>query len=196
MNEVNHRGWHNRGYLPHLDAGEAWQFITFRLADSLPRGVVESWKAELEEDGNRDRKLLEKVDDYLDRGHGSCVLKRPEISEYVENSFRHFDGDRYELSAWVVMPNHVHVLVKTTIEFPVGKVVGSWKMHTTRQINARLGEHGRLWQPDYFDRFIRNEQHFLRVVNYIEGNPVSAGLVGAPEDWRFSSACARKNGTP
>jgi len=95
---------------------------------------------------------------------------------------------RYHLLAWVVMPNHVHVLIEVIQGYPLGDVIHSWKSFTAKQANKILGKTGAFWQRDYFDRFIRDEAHFANVVNYIHHNPVKAGLVRRAEDWPFSSA--------
>ncbi|HHQ48865.1 MAG TPA: transposase, partial [Acidobacteria bacterium] len=105
------RGWFSRGYLPHVDAEGTWQFVTFRLADALPGEVMERWRLELEEDAEGDHELLRRVERYLDAGHGSCLLGETRFGAMVEAALRYFDGERYQLAAWVVMPNHVHTLV-------------------------------------------------------------------------------------
>ncbi len=187
-NEV--RGWFSRGYLPHLDAPEVWQFVTFRLADALPKLVVDRWKRELEEEPETDRRLVRLVDRYLDEGHGSCLLGDPDSAVIVEGALLHFDGQRYDLAAWVVMPNHVHVLVRPREGWTLGELIGSWKRFSATRINRMSGGNGRLWQVAYFDRFIRDREHMNRTVAYIHENPVRAGLVTAAEEWDFSSARA------
>jgi putative DNA methylase len=92
--------------------------------------------------------------------------------------------------AFVVMPNHVHVLTTFRDGFRLCDVVRGWKSYPARRINESLGREGRLWQRDYFDRYIRDETHFERVRAYIEQSPVKAGLVKVATSWRFSSAAA------
>jgi REP element-mobilizing transposase RayT len=94
----------------------------------------------------------------------------------------------YRLQAWTIMPNHVHVLISSMTGFPVGTVVSSWKRFSARQANARLGRTGAFWQDDYWDRFIRNDEHFAATVSYIDANPVKAGLVDAAPLWPWGSA--------
>ena len=188
-NGFRHRGWYSRGYLPHLDVPGIWQIVTFRLADALPRRVVAAWRVGLEEDPEADRELLRRADQYLDRGHGRCLLAHREDAATVRGSLLHFDDVRYDLVAWVVMPNHVHVLARMREGNALGTVVGGWKRYTARRINARRGCSGRMWHPGFFDRFIRDQAHFDRAVRYIHRNPVRAGLVGTAERWEFSSAC-------
>jgi putative transposase len=127
-------------------------------------------------------------DEMLDRGLGACWLGQGRIAQIVEQAFFAFDGMRYRLHAWTVMPNHVHVLITVLPDFPLGSIVGSWKWYTARQANKLLGRTGAFWQDDYWDRFIRNDEHFAATVAYIDLNPVKAGLVGAPGLWPWGSA--------
>lgn len=191
-------GWTYRGYLPHFDDQDAPQFITFRLADSLPADVLERWKRELglgelsqhsanSKISQANRKLRERIEKYLDCGYGECFLKQHENAELVAKALQHFDGIRYQLFAWVIMPNHVHVLCRQKTGWPLSKIVRTWKSFTAHAINKSLGRTGAFWQADYFDRFIRNEAHFLAVARYIEANPVSAGLSTTADEWPYRS---------
>ena len=128
---------------------------------------------------------------FLDSGYGSCFLRDQRLAEIVEVALLHFDGHRYALHAWCVMPNHVHTLFTPTIEFTMSQIVHSWKSFTAHQCNKVLGRTGRFWAREPFDRYIRNQRHFLNALTYIEDNPVKAGLCGKPEDWRWSSARRR-----
>ena len=110
----------------------------------------------------------------------------------VENTFLHFDGSRYKLLEWVVMPNHVHVLVQIEPQFELAEIVHSWKPFTAKEVRKILARSGRYWQPDYFDRFIRDEIHFANAIRYIRQNPVKARLVALAEDWPYGSAARRK----
>jgi REP element-mobilizing transposase RayT len=183
-------GWHNRGYLPHFDVPNKVQAITFRLADALPRQVVESWQLELADQPDKERKVEEqrRLQRYLDAGRGECVLKDPKCAEIVENALLHFDCDRYMLLAWVVMPNHVHVVAELADDIRLGDVVESWKKFSARHINATLGRSGRLWFKDYYDRWIRNGDHLRNAIAYTHANPVKARLCQAEDNWRWSSA--------
>jgi REP element-mobilizing transposase RayT len=179
-----HKAWHARGYLPHFDAGATVQSLTFRLADSLPRAVYDQLVATVADDAERRRRL----DAMIDEGRGACLLRVPEFAAIVGDSLQHFDAMRYRLIAWVVMPNHVHVLIEQLEGFRLGDIVRSWKSFTAKEINRRRNASGRVWAPDYFHRFIRDAAHFGNAVRYIEENPVNAGLAAQPEDWPFSSA--------
>lgn len=180
------KNWYSCGYLPHFDHPGLIQSITFRLADALPAQVVERLRASETEDA-RFRASLE---DYLNAGHGACLLREPVHAHSVEDALLHFDGQRYRLLAWVVMPNHVHVLIETQAGHPLAEVVHSWKSFTAKIILRALppGRQGVLWQREYFDRYIRDERHLRAVIEYIDNNPVKAGLAKAAGDWRFGSA--------
>jgi putative transposase len=112
-------------------------------------------------------------------------------TQVVVDALLHFDGDRYRMLAWCVMPNHVHVVVEPTQEHSLGSVVKSWKAFTAAKINQLSGRSGAVWAPDYFDRFMRDEAQLRNTISYVENNPVAAGLVPAPGDWEFSSARER-----
>ncbi|MBS0540349.1 MAG: transposase, partial [Proteobacteria bacterium] len=115
-------------------------------------------------------------------------LRRPDVAEVVEDAFLTFDGERYRLLAWTVMPNHVHVLFSPLPSFSLGTIVGSWKRYTARKSNELLGRTGIFWQADYWDRFIRNDEHFAATVGYIDNNPVKAGLADDARLWPWGSA--------
>jgi REP element-mobilizing transposase RayT len=188
------RGWHSRGYIPHFDAGASFtQFVTFRLADSVPHGVVERWQVELlaRPEAEREAELHRLIEAILDEGRGECHLRDPRIGSLVEGALLFFDGARYRLHAWVVMPNHVHALFTPDEGWSLSEVVASWKSYTAKAANKLLGRSGRFWQEDYFDRYVRNEHHYARVVEYVECNPVKAGLCTEAGDWPFGSARLR-----
>jgi REP element-mobilizing transposase RayT len=189
--------WRSRGYLPHFDQPLLVQSLTFRLHDAVPKAVVEGWKAELGWKENlsatdpREVKLRRLVSKYEDAGYGACWLRDDRVAAMVEATLLVFDGQRYRLIAWCVMPNHVHVLIETWEEWSLGDIVHSWKSFTAHEANQILGRSGEFWFREYFDRFIRDDRHFLNAVNYIENNPVKAGLVRAQDEWRWSSAFRR-----
>ncbi|HPE06797.1 MAG TPA: transposase [Smithellaceae bacterium] len=200
------RGYYTRGYLPHFDSPHAIQHITYRLADSLPRLVLEQMQAEvktsLQDDEKRKSELRQRIETYLDAGHGSCILQDPEVAACVIDTWHHFDGERYHLLEWVVMPNHCHVLIEQIEGVSLGKIVLSWKNYTARWINEYKRRTGTLlsrensdgekvWHREYWDRCIRNERHFLTARDYIIMNPVKAGLVARPSDWQWGSAKSR-----
>ncbi|MGV3616445.1 MAG: transposase [Fimbriimonas sp.] len=186
------RGRYSRGYLPHLDVGAKPQFLTWRLADSVPQSLIESWREEIEGLPKSERKarLSGQIERYCDLGHGSCFLSQPPVARIVQESLFHDHESRYELHAWVVMPNHVHVLLTPCEGISLEEILRVGKSVTATAINKHFGMKGRLWEPDYFDRLIRNPDHFERVRHYIEWNPVKAKLCQDPTLHPWSSANA------
>jgi REP element-mobilizing transposase RayT len=189
--KLGFRGWRSRGYLPHFDAPGTRQMITYRLNDSLPASRRHEWEQLLTIEDEREKRI--QIESYLDAGHGECHLRRPEIAALVQENLLHFDGERYRLLAWTVMPNHVHVLIETD-QTPLEEILHGWKSFTGKAANRRLHREGEFWQAEYFDRFIRDEEHFGKAIRYIEKNPVKAGLVKSPEEWQFGSARYRSAG--
>jgi REP element-mobilizing transposase RayT len=189
-----HPGRHTPGYLPHFDPGSAVQSIVIRLADSLPQSRLLQLQAALPREQVAERRLA--IEEWLDRGAGACALLRPECAKVVQDQLLPFDGERYKLHAWCVMPNHVHFLMQVFEGFPLAKNIQSIKSYSARQLNHLLGSSGRVWEPEYFDRLIRSEEHFRNEVEYIEYNPVAAGLCKLAQDWPFSSAQWRQGGIP
>lgn len=205
-------GIHTRGYLPHVKREGARYFVTFRLADSLPKEALLKYQAKraerlhrfhaAEAGANRsgarakvetveaiERDYFRKLEAYLDKGAGECSLKRPELAAVVADALRFFNGQRYRLDAWVVMPNHVHLVLWPMPNHTLSKIAQSLKRHTAREANRILGRTGQgFWQPEAYDHWIRNDEEHARCCRYVENNPVKARLCVAPEDWPWSSA--------
>jgi len=179
MTHKPHKGWHSRGYLPHYDTPERAQHVIFRVAGPLPKAVMAC--ADKQE-------RIQTLDDWLDRGEGGLPLADPNHANIVAESLRAFVGERYDLHAWCVMPNHVHALITLQEAFPLGDTIRSWKNFTARRINLARGAGGRFWAPDYFDRYMRDEADFENSIAYIENNPVIARLVARADEWLWSSA--------
>lgn len=201
MKEHLIHGYHQRGYLPHLKHEGVDYFVTFRLADSLPREALTRFEEEIaqmefpsarapsEADAERNRERHRRIERWLDQGAGSCCLRDPHVARLVQDALRHFDGQRYALEAWVVMPNHVHALVRPMSGHVLGSIVRSWKQFTSRRGKQVLGlPEGRFWQPESYDHWVRDEEERARILRYIHNNPVKAGLCERPEDWPWSSA--------
>ena len=178
---MDHLGWRSRGYLPHCDAAGLFQHIVFSLADALPLAPKNL---------NADQSVAW-TEAELDRGHGSRVLARNGIASILEDCLLHEDGVRYHLIAWCVMPTHAHVIIEQFPNVRLDVVVQSWKSVSAHRINAVLGTNGRLWRREYFDRFMRDNDHLSTTIAYVEANPVKAGLAANAQDWRFSSARRR-----
>ena len=200
-------GLHFRGKLPHLKREGATYFVTFRLADSLPAHEVARLKHErqvvLEQASaakspltwHEEEQLLawycDKVEALLDAGHGVCWLSKPEIADLVASALKHFNGQRYELRAWAIMPNHVHAIVWPMPDYTLSNILHSWKSFTSKAANQILRRTGEFWQKESFDHWIRDDAERARMVAYVENNPVKARLSTAPENWKWSSAYVR-----
>lgn len=170
-----------QGYLPHWNA--RFVFVTFRLADSLPLYAMEEmkalddkwygkyaqeWTEQIEQAYQRERVILS--NELLDKALGSCVLKRTDVREALVKTLMHFDEVCYRMHAYVVMPNHVHLLMETLDEWRMQDLMRSIKGYSARVINAMLGTAGQVWARESYDRYIRDEQHFYRVIRYIQHN--------------------------
>ena len=149
-------------------------------------------RAQLEIDENtnpndpKNVELREKIEQYMDAGHGHCWLKDSRIAAIVQENLLHFDGIRYNLLCWCVMPNHVHVLIEVLDGCSLSQIMHGWRSYTAKEANKILGRTGQFWMEEYFDRYIRNERHLQNVVDYIHNNPVNAGLVDEAEKWKWS----------
>jgi REP element-mobilizing transposase RayT len=188
--DLRDAGWHSRGYLPHFDGRAIPQFITLRLFDSVPTSILDRWVRELEPANSKRNKitLQRRIERYLDQGYGEALMKINSIAEMIQNELLYDDGQRYRLSSWVVMPNHIHYLLTRFETIELAQLMQSFKSLTSHKANNLLRRKGEFWMPDYFDRYIRNAEHFKKTVRYIENNPVKARLCEQPQDWPFSSA--------
>jgi len=149
----SHKGWTSRGYLPHFDAGTLIQAITFRLADSLPKAVYDDLAATALNDSD----LRRRIEAMIDGGRGACALRDPAVAAIAQDALWHFDGERYRLMAWVIMPSHVHVLTEQIEGHLLADIVQSWKSFTAKAANKHIGRTGAFWAPEYFDRYVRDQ---------------------------------------
>ncbi len=174
----------HRYRLPHWHQDGTAVFLTWRLADSLPESVVEKYKElrehwlarnpqpwSTEQAIEYNRKFILPLEEKLDAHHGECALRNPQISQIVSDAFHYFDKERYQLDAYVIMPNHVHLLIVLRQDHPLDKVIQSIKSYTAKEINRAMGRSGKLWQRGYWDRLIRSEKHLAWTRNYIAKNP-------------------------
>ncbi len=189
-----------QGNLPHWFQPGVTCFVTFRTEDSVPQALAKAWyrrrdewlrrhgiepssanwksqlrhSPELEREFNTNfaREFME----YLDRGLGECILRNGALAQIVAASLRHFDGDRYTLGDFVVMPNHVHVLVCLHGTTDIEAQCRSWKSFAAREINRKLSRRGRFWQEEAFDHLVRSLEQFEALQRYIADNPKRAGL--------------------
>ncbi|MCX6927930.1 MAG: transposase, partial [Verrucomicrobia bacterium] len=196
---------HFRGVLPHLKKEGGTYFVTFRQAGTLPKEVLLRFKQERNailqhalaakrpltwhEQDELFRWYSNRVDKYLDAGHGVCYLRDPGLADLVAEAIRFFERQRYELLAWVVMPNHAHVVVWPMPGHTLSEILHSWKSYTSHQINKRLpAKVVPFWQSESYEHLIRDDDDMHRCCHYTLGNPVNAGLCPEPLLWRWSSA--------
>jgi len=179
----------SRRRLPHWQQDGKTFFVTFRLNDSIPVEVLNSWREErqqwladhpqpwsAETEAEYHRVFSATMDRYLDQGLGSCLLAKAGHGTTTASAFRFYDGLRYVMHSFVVMPNHVHLLLSLMDDHPMAKIVADWKRFTARTINQAEGGSGGIWMEDYFDRLIRDWDHFINVCRYIGRNPEKAKL--------------------
>ena len=180
------KDWHRRFHsVPHRE-NKALQSITFRLYDSLPKEVIEEIKLKL--DIKKDdpacnsmqyQRLRQKIAEYEDAGYGQCFLRDERIAAIMQDTLKHFDGERYQLLCWCIMPNHVHVLIEVNEGWSLSRIMHGWRSYTAKEANRILGRTGKFWMEEYYDRYIRNDNHLQKTINYILNNPANAGL----DDW-------------
>ena len=185
---------------PHWSQAGAVAFITFRTQDSIPREVARRWDREklewLRIRGQDDRTHWSLVlptlpeqdradfhrnfnrcrEQFLDGCHGRCLLRQPGLAKVVADSLLHFDGQRYRMGDFVVMPNHVHLLAVFPSATAMKDQCDSWLHYTARQIQQALGEKGKFWQPEPFDHLVRSPEQYELLRQYIAENPRKARL--------------------
>ena len=184
------------GYLPHWTLVGAIYHVVFRLGDSLPANVVARYRKEREALLNattqtganpvdleaRFRALFsQRIESVLDHGLGACSLARGDLAAFAAETLQRFNGTRYILHAWCVMPNHVHVIVQPQGGHELPAILKSWKGFIASEANRRLSRSGEFWQPEYYDHLIRSEAELDQTVRYVQANPREAGLA----DWRW-----------
>jgi ATP-dependent DNA helicase DinG len=185
-------------HLPHWRQDGATYFVTFRLADSIPQAKLREWEREMtdwlkknpephsaQQKAEYHENFTDKFQRWLDAGMGECVLRRPEISVVVEEALRHFDGERYVLGHFVVMPNHVHAVVTPVQGHLLKDILHSWKSFTAHKLNEVLNRTGQLWQDESFDCIVRSTAQLDKIAFYIQENPAKAGL--KPEEFRLGA---------
>ena len=190
-----------RRRLPHWEQEQVAYFVTFRTVDSVPAPLVKEWLEARDgwlrrqglDPGLPDwrarlgrlspalreefrRRFTEKFQDLLDAGHGECVLRRPEVARIVADALLYEDGAKYHIGDFVVMPNHVHVLVQLMADTTLKGQCSSWKRFTATRINRLLGRRGHFWQGESHDRIVRSAEDVVRYREYIAENPRKAQL--------------------
>jgi REP element-mobilizing transposase RayT len=197
INDVRAR---TRGYLPHWELDGATYSVTFRLHDSLPLEVIDRLR---EERRMRERMITgglrrltafecmdlraefeKRIDHELHESTGPACMNDPRVADIVATALTHFDGERYRLDAWCVMPNHVHAIMRPIDHWRLADILHSWKSYSSNRANEVLRRSGRFWEREYFDRILRDEQDWAEAIEYVLRNPEKAGL----KDWRWTSA--------
>lgn len=193
-------------FLPHWSCKNAIYHISFRLFDSVPQSTINKWQMErknliehykdLNNEISQKEKheiqflFSEKIEEFLDTGYGNCFLALPRIAELVVGSLQYFDGQRYHLHAWCIMPNHVHVIVEPISinsfqnSNSLSLILHSWKSYTAHQANKILNRTGPFWQNDYYNHIIRSEKSYYHQLKYIYDNPDEAGIKNWPWRWK------------
>jgi REP element-mobilizing transposase RayT len=172
------------GNLPHWRQEGTMYFVTFRLADSMPQEKLNQWiqerelwhkthRAPYDKRAKQEyaRLFPERFQKWLDAGYGECILDRREVKSLVENALNHFDGLRYDLDEFCIMPNHVHVLVVPLESYELSEILHSWKSYTSHEINKILKRKGIVWQKESFDHIVRNAEQLEKFRRYIQENP-------------------------
>ncbi len=183
--------------LPHWTREGGTYAVTYRLGDSLPKAVADSWRFDRQDiirtakrmgrllTSNEEKRLQklfsEKVEKYLDEGRGKSWMRDDRIAKAVANALGFFDAIWYRLAAWCVMPNHVHVVLEPIAGYGLPEILHSWKSYTAKQINKILGTDGQLWEIEYYDHLIRDEKDLRAQIEYVRANPRRAGL----KDWKW-----------
>jgi putative DNA methylase len=182
--------WYQHGNLPHNDDPDKIQFITWHLADSLPVPVQQRLLAELQNlpltETERETERRRRMEKLLDRGYGDCLLRRHKCADIIHNTLRENNSRHYDLHAYVIMPNHLHILAQFYPGNRMGDVVAEWKSVSAPLINAAAGRKSELYHENYWDRYQRDADHYDNTLHYIRMNPVRAGLVKNPNNWKHT----------
>ena len=213
-------GIFRRRRLPHWDVPDATFFITSCLAGSIPaRGLLDlsNYRADLDARPRplgqteeawelRKHKLVFALfDQLLDNEPAAVHLKGPDVATIVRSSFYHFANQRYDLLAYVIMPSHFHWVIRPRRDWcdqlekvpgsartPRERIMHSLKSYTANQCNQILKQVGAFWQDESYDHIVRDDDELMRIIDYVERNPVNARLTEKPDEWAWSSATDRR----
>lgn len=186
--------------LPHWTRDGAIYWVTFRMADSLPQKRVEQLRIEKEQwEGQHPKpwndelqaeylnRFSSRVEQWLDAGYGSCVLRGFEARQRVQQCLLRFDGERHKLHAAVIMPNHVHALIEPIATTTLSEILKGLKGASARAVNQCIGVSGSFWMDESYDRIVRDANEYAHFQNYIIENPAKAGLAEG-EYWLYCMA--------
>ncbi|NWK55132.1 transposase [Verrucomicrobiaceae bacterium N1E253] len=181
--------------LPHWEQTGCTYFVTFRLHDAIPKSKLEDWNQRRklwlrsqnfdpetpssdltkqlspQQQKEYDQRFIHYYHALLDSGSGSCLLKQTNNSQIVADSLLFFDRERYTMGDFIVMPNHVHLLVCPAVGWSLSQLLHSWKRFSSHEINKQNQRTGILWQPESYDHIVRNEVQLERIKKYIKHNP-------------------------
>ncbi|MDO4411427.1 MAG: transposase [Akkermansia sp.] len=177
--ELSKEFYHKGRNLPHFHKGRKIHFITFRLADSLPQVFLSQLKIKIEslDKDKQDIIYRKRIEEWLNQGIGNCLLRQKKYAQFVVDVWKFYEQKDYDLLAWVVMPNHVHVLLNLYDSANIGKVIRRWKSYSAYKINNIKNSTGEIWMNDYYDRFIRDRKHLENTLSYIRKNINTAGIL-------------------
>lgn len=192
-------------YLPHWEKEGAIYSVTYRLADSVPKSVIQRWQSErwqiIKNAKKQNRPLTsderialyrireEKIQMYLDRGRGSCWLAKDNIAPIIANCFVHDEGKKYAMFAWCVMPNHIHAVLQPLGTNSLPSIICGWKTYSSRESNILLDRNGTFWHAEYYDHVIRNDRELQHCISYTWNNPDVAGLKDWGWRWKCGDVC-------
>lgn len=206
--------------LPHWDVPGAAYFVTSCLEGSIPaRGLldIDAYRKSVQQRLRPPQRTAEewaadqwklgfaRTDRWLDEEPAVRHLQDERLAHCVMKALYHFAQVRYDLLAFVVMPSHIHWVFQPREEWvrtlenergdatPRQRIIRSINRFTARECNKILGRSGTFWQHEPYDHWVRSPEELERIIQYVEGNPVKAGLVSLPEEWRFSSARYRRS---
>lgn len=209
MSNLGYKPIYHRN-LPHLQPWGATFFVTFRLADSIPKAILERWAADKRRELARGKSSATKQDNRIDAGRrrfldlenwlhkmgkGPLWLKNDRIAQMLCDSLRYRDGKVYRLDAYCIMPNHVHIVFAPlpskvgalNVEYySLAAILHSLKGRTANQANRLLNRNSAFWAHESYDHYIRDEEEWGRVITYVLNNPVKAGLVQSWQEWQWS----------
>ena len=198
-----------RRNLPHIHLEGYPMFITFNLTESIPKEVVAGLISQREQELKNlspksneyykiHKKYFGKYDEWLDNSKsGHQWLRNENLAEIVAKKIHSMANERYELVAFCIMPNHVHLLIRSftdktvghhgkTANYPLADTLRLIKGSTARECNLGLGRTGKFWHIESYDHYVRDEEEFQRIIKYILNNPVKAGLVKEWKQWKFT----------
>ncbi|MEZ0326276.1 MAG: transposase [Fimbriimonas sp.] len=187
-----------RRSLPHWEQPRGVYFVTFRTADSVAKEIIDDYHEKHDRlveayerlhpdnriDAEREvvRLYCRTMDRALDAGAGACPFSKAAEADLMASALTHFNGERYDLFSWSVMPNHVHAVMRCHDGHSLSSALHSWKSYTATRLNRIRETKGEFWQKEYFDHLIRSEHDLSRFCSYVYRNPVKAGL----ENWRWT----------